>query len=166
VTDKTDPQSIAGKQDFPVGGGECGRLIRKYDWSQTRLGPISKWPQWMRTSVDICLQAPIAIVMLFGPEGVLIYNDAYAAFAGQRHPKLMGMKVLEAWPEAADLNRQVRETCCVNGETLSLRNSRSSFSATTTQLTNSGSISTTHRSSTRRASPGACSPSSLKPPTR
>ncbi|MBP9234615.1 MAG: PAS domain-containing protein [Hyphomonadaceae bacterium] len=121
MTDKTDPQSIAGKQDFPVGGGECGRLIRKYDWSQTRLGPISKWPQWMRTSVDICLQAPIAIVMLFGPEGVLIYNDAYAAFAGQRHPKLMGMKVLEAWPEAADLNRQVLETCYVNGETLSLK---------------------------------------------
>ncbi|MDP3491996.1 MAG: HWE histidine kinase domain-containing protein [Hyphomonadaceae bacterium] len=106
---------------FPVGGGECGRLIRDFDWSKTDLGPISDWPQWIRTSVDICLQAPIPIVMLFGPDGFLIYNDAYAAFAGQRHPQLLGMKVLEGWPEAADLNRQVLDTCYINGGTLSLK---------------------------------------------
>lgn len=107
--------------NFPVGGGECGRLIREFDWSTTDLGPISGWPGWIRTSVDICLQAPIPIVMLFGPDGFLIYNDAYAAFAGQRHPQLLGMKVLEAWPEAADLNRRVLDTCYINGGTLSLK---------------------------------------------
>jgi PAS domain S-box-containing protein len=106
---------------FPVGGGECGRLIREFDWSSTDLGPISGWPGWIRTSVDICLQAPIPIVMLFGPDGFLIYNDAYAAFAGQRHPQLLGMKVLEGWPEAADLNRRVLDTCYINGGTLSLK---------------------------------------------
>lgn len=106
---------------FPVGGGECGRLIREFDWSSTDLGPIAGWPGWIRTSVDICLQAPIPIVMLFGPDGFLIYNDAYAAFAGQRHPQLLGMKVLEGWPEAADLNRQVLDTCYIKGGTLSLK---------------------------------------------
>lgn len=121
MADQTNSRPSAGDQAFPVGGGECGQLIREFDWSQTSIGPIRDWPQWIRTSVDICLQAPIAIVMLFGPEGVLIYNDAYAAFAGQRHPQLLGMKVLEGWPEAADLNRQVLATCYVKGETLSLK---------------------------------------------
>lgn len=113
--------SAADSTEFPIGGGECGRLIREFDWAATGLGPIEDWPTWLRTSVDICLRAPIGIVMLFGEDGVLIYNDAYATFAGHRHPQLMGMKVLEAWPEAADLNREVLNTCFVNGRTLSLK---------------------------------------------
>lgn len=114
-------RSATDNLEFPIGGGECGQLIRAFDWSATSIGPISGWPQWLRTSVDICLRAPIAIVMLFGDDGVLIYNDAYATFAGHRHPQLLGMKVLEAWPEAADLNRQVLDTCFIKGGTLSLK---------------------------------------------
>ncbi|RYG34354.1 MAG: PAS domain S-box protein [Burkholderiales bacterium] len=121
VTEVRGAAGADGSLEFPVGGGECGRLIREFDWAATKLGPMSGWPQWLRTSVDICLQAPVAIVMLIGDEGVLIYNDAYATFAGQRHPQLLGMKVLEAWPEAADLNRQVLDTCFINGRTLSLK---------------------------------------------
>ncbi len=121
MSESSGALSPTNSPDFPIGGGECGRLIREYDWASTALGPISGWPQWMRTSVDICLQAPIGIVMLFGEDGLLIYNDAYATFAGHRHPQLMGMKVLEAWPEAADLNRRVLDTCFVNGRTLSLK---------------------------------------------
>jgi hypothetical protein len=37
----------------------------------------------------------------------MLYNDAYGAFAGNRHPGILGMPVLEAWPEAADLNSHV-----------------------------------------------------------
>ena len=37
----------------------------------------------------------------------MIYNDGYAAFAGSRHPELLGMPVLEGWPEAAEFNRRV-----------------------------------------------------------
>ena len=59
--------------------------------------------------------------MLIGPDGLLLYNDAYASFAGQRHAQLLGMKVLEGWPEAADLNREVLDTCYINGSTLSLK---------------------------------------------
>jgi PAS domain S-box-containing protein len=37
----------------------------------------------------------------------MLYNDAYGVFAGNRHPSLLGSKVLEGWPEAADLNSHV-----------------------------------------------------------
>lgn len=103
---------------FPVGGGELGRLIRAFDWSTTPLGPISGWPPHLRTSVDICLQAPVPVVMLFGADGIMIYNDAYAGFAADRHPDLLGSKVLEGWPEAADLNRTVLDECLHAGRTL------------------------------------------------
>ena len=51
----------------------------------------------------------------------MIYNDAYSVFAGGRHPQLLGSKVLEGWPEVADLNRRVMDVC-LRGETLSFRN--------------------------------------------
>ena len=50
----------------------------------------------------------------------MIYNDAYSVFAGGRHPRLLGSKVLEGWPEVADLNRRVMEVG-LRGETLSFR---------------------------------------------
>ena len=98
-----------------------GALIRAFDWARTPLGPIAGWPQSLRTAVDVVLQSPVALVMLWGPDGIMIYNDAYSVFAGGRHPHLLGSKVLEGWPEVADLNRRVMDVC-LRGETLSFRN--------------------------------------------
>lgn len=106
---------------FPVGGGELGRLIREFDWSTTSLGPIAAWPQSLKTATDIVLQAPLPLVMLWGPDGIMIYNDGYAGFAASRHPSLLGSKVLEGWPEAADLNRRVLDECYHAGRTLTYK---------------------------------------------
>jgi PAS domain S-box-containing protein len=67
----------------------------------------------------LLLQSPIAIVMLWGPEGVMIYNDAYSRFGGARHPGLLGRKVREAWPEVADFNDHVLKAVLHGGQTLS-----------------------------------------------
>ncbi|RYE35863.1 MAG: hypothetical protein EOP21_15325, partial [Hyphomicrobiales bacterium] len=48
--------------------------------------------------------ASTPMVMMVGEEGILIYNDAYARFAGQRHPAIFGMPVRQAWPEIAEFN--------------------------------------------------------------
>ena len=42
-------------QDWLVGGGEMGKLIRSMDWSATSLGPIESWSQSLRTTVSLCL---------------------------------------------------------------------------------------------------------------
>ena len=78
--------------------------VRALDWSATPLGPINAWPQSLKTIVGMLLAAPNPMVLLWGPEGVLIYNDGYAAFAGAKHPQALGMGAREAWPEIADFN--------------------------------------------------------------
>jgi hypothetical protein len=35
------PSGKSREDEFPLGGGEMGALIRALDWSKTSLGPIS-----------------------------------------------------------------------------------------------------------------------------
>ena len=107
--------------EFLARGGELGRLIAQFDWSTTPLGSIESWPSVIRSTLALILRSPIPIVTLWGETGVMVYNDAYAEFAGGRHPDILGMDVLDAWPEAADWNRQVMDTSFHRGETISVR---------------------------------------------
>ncbi|WP_420478087.1 ATP-binding protein [Brevundimonas sp. FT23028] len=78
--------------------------IRAFDWSRTPIGDIDSWPQSLLTAVGMLVAAPNPMVLLWGPTGILIYNDGYARFAGRRHPELLGMGAREGWPEIADFN--------------------------------------------------------------
>src|SRR4051812_36946175 len=102
-------------QHWPFHHGELASLIRTYDWAATSLGPISAWPDYMKSSIDLFLQSPVAMVSLWGAEGIMIYNDAYSEFAGARHPDLLGLPVLQAWPEVADFNRNVMKVGLAGG---------------------------------------------------
>ncbi|RZJ96130.1 MAG: PAS domain S-box protein, partial [Brevundimonas sp.] len=85
---------------------EAARLIAERDWSGS-LGPIEGWPVAMRSVVALILRSPIPMVLLWGKDGVLLYNDGYAAFSGDRHPSLLGARVREGWPEIADFNDNI-----------------------------------------------------------
>src|ERR1700733_14363569 len=100
---------------FPTGGGELGGLIRQFDWSKTSLGPLAAWPQSLKTVTETLLRSPVPIVLLWGKDGVMIYNDAYSAFAGGRHPQLLGSKVREGWPEVAAFNDNVMRVGLAGG---------------------------------------------------
>ena len=99
------------------------RRVREYDWGATALGPLERWPQPLRTVVDLMLSSNLPMVMAWGPDAQLIYNDAYADFAGGRDPYLLGINVLEAWPEVADFNRHVLEVTLA-GQPLSYKDQR------------------------------------------
>jgi len=105
---------------FGAGGGLLGGIIDDYDWSATTLGPSDCWPDVVRTTVALILRSPVPIVTLWGEDGVMIYNDAYSGFAGGRHPRLLGSKVREGWPEVADFNDNVMKVGLAGG-TLSYR---------------------------------------------
>ena len=96
-------------------------LIREFDWEKTALGPIGGWPAHVKTLTAVALNCDLAMVMLWGPSGVMIYNDAYAEFAGGRHPHLLGSDVLLGWPEVADFNGHVLDAVFRNGRTLAYR---------------------------------------------
>jgi signal transduction histidine kinase/ActR/RegA family two-component response regulator len=52
---------------------------------------------------DVILRSPTAMAILWGGEGVVIYNDACRALLGRRHPGLFGSSAGLAWPEMEQL---------------------------------------------------------------
>ncbi|SEO38843.1 Signal transduction histidine kinase [Luteibacter sp. UNC138MFCol5.1] len=97
------------------GAGEVGELIRSMDWTPTGLGPPESWPQSLRTVTGMLLLSPVPIVLLWGEKGIMIYNDAYSVFAGNRHPALLGSEVRKGWDEIADFNDNVMRVGLAGG---------------------------------------------------
>ena len=93
-----DPEALA-KAEVLAGGGDMGALMRSHDWSSSPLGPVEKWPQSLRTSVSTCLNSRFAILVWWGPQLVMLYNDSYAPIIGTKHPKALGCPGREVWPE-------------------------------------------------------------------
>ncbi|WP_248752622.1 ATP-binding protein [Pseudomonas sp. MWU15-20650] len=101
--------------------GEMAQRIRAFDWSATDLGPLDQWSTSLACTVQMMLASPLPMVMLWGRAGYMIYNDSYSVFAGGRHPYLLGTPVELGWPEVAEFNRHVVDTCLAGG-TLSFNN--------------------------------------------
>jgi PAS domain S-box-containing protein len=104
------------KSVWPGCGGEAATLLRTKDWSRTPLGPLDSWPSTLRILTDTVLRAPVSMVLVWGEERTLIYNDAYARIAADRHPRAFGGSVRDAWPEAWDFNREVYDACFAGEE--------------------------------------------------
>jgi PAS domain S-box-containing protein len=88
-------KQMADSRDDHVfhGGGETGELLRARDWSQTALGPVEAWPAELKTAVSLCLNSPLPMGISWGPELVLLYNDAYARLLGTSHPAAFGAAI-------------------------------------------------------------------------
>jgi hypothetical protein len=100
----TDPKP------FPSGSGldltacstatlEHNALFLSRSWSTSPLGPIDTWDAQLRGLVQIIMASPFPVLVSYGPEYVLLYNEPYSKVIGQKHPSILGMKYDEAWPE-------------------------------------------------------------------
>jgi signal transduction histidine kinase len=76
-----------------------GTLMRATDWTQTALGPVEAWPQSLRTTVSTCLNSRFPILVWWGRDLVMLYNDAYRPILGNKHPRSLGQRGCECWPE-------------------------------------------------------------------
>lgn len=75
-------------------------LIRAYDWSTTPLGPIEEWPDTLIVTVNMLLANRNPMFFWWGPELIQFYNDAYRpSIAADKHPKAVGQRGIECWPE-------------------------------------------------------------------
>src|SRR5215831_9257921 len=93
------PAAAGSGYDCLQGGGEMGAYMRAFDWSTSPIGPVENWPQSLRTSVSICLNSRFAILIWWGPELVMLYNDAYREIIGSKHPAALGMPGRNCFPE-------------------------------------------------------------------
>ena len=91
--------------------GEMSRRIRETDWSTTPLGNSSAWPQSLKLSIAMILASGFPMAIRWGPELVLIYNDAYRPILGDKHPAALGRSLREVWweiyPELGPLNEAI-----------------------------------------------------------
>ena len=74
--------------------------MRAFDWAATPLGPVSQWPQSLRTAVRILLTSRFAMWLGWGRELTFFYNDAYARMTlGKKHPWALGQPTTSVWAE-------------------------------------------------------------------
>jgi PAS domain S-box-containing protein len=113
---------VAAISNFPFLGvsGDIVDVIRAFPWADTALGPMSAWPAEVKSTVSLILRSNVPMVTMWGEQGVMVYNDAYAALAGAKHPSLLGCDVRTGWPEAADFNDNVMRVVLA-GENLAYR---------------------------------------------
>ena len=80
-------------------GSEAAALIARLDWAQSPLGEANDWPQSLRTAVDIVVNSPMPMLLLWGRELIQLYNDGFARLAGNKHPGALGQPAHATWPE-------------------------------------------------------------------
>jgi diguanylate cyclase (GGDEF)-like protein/PAS domain S-box-containing protein len=100
-------------------GGTVGALMQAIDWSATPLGPPHTWPQSLVSTVSICLNTSFPIAVYWGPDYIVLYNDAWIPLEGGRHPHALGRPVREVRPETWEFIGTSFERAFHDGESIS-----------------------------------------------
>jgi diguanylate cyclase (GGDEF)-like protein/PAS domain S-box-containing protein len=82
--------------------GEMVSRLRATDWSQTSLGPIDDWPETLRAAVAMSMASRFPMLVLWGPDLIQVYNDAFVPLFAEKHPQ-MGVSVSRTWAEIWDV---------------------------------------------------------------
>ena len=101
-----------------AGSDETSAHWRALDWSATPLGSLEQWPQALRTIVRVVVASGYPMAICWGPDYVLLYNDAYRPIAGTRHPWALGRGAREVYPEAWDFIGSMYESVMARGQTV------------------------------------------------
>ena len=111
---------------FLAGGGEMGALMRAHDWRRSPLGPPEGWPDALKMAVSLCLHSRFPLMLWWGPEHVMLYNDACRPIAGARkHPAGLGRPGREVWPDVWDRLGPQLDAVLREGVVTSTKDSRS-----------------------------------------
>ncbi|MGG5807930.1 PAS domain S-box protein [Falsiroseomonas sp. CW058] len=102
---------------FPVAAGAMADGIRGFDWGSTTLGPVGRWPQSLRTVLELMLAARQPVYVAWGPDLVSLYNDAYVPILGSKHPGAIGQPFARLFAEIWDEYRPLVEAVMA-GESL------------------------------------------------
>ena len=104
------------QEDIFPGNGEMSLLMRTLDWSLTPIGSVKDWSQSLRTSLSICLSSRFPILIWWGSELAMLYNDAYRPILGTtKHPQALGQAGRESWSEIWDIIGPMLEDVMTTG---------------------------------------------------
>jgi PAS domain S-box-containing protein len=85
------------------GGGKMGELIRAKEWSETPLGRLEHWPESLKLSTSICVSSKFDLILWWGPDLIMLYNDSYRRTLGAKHPFALGQPGRVVYPEIWDV---------------------------------------------------------------
>jgi PAS domain S-box-containing protein len=85
----------------PLPPGGTATAAEATDWAATPLGAREAWPQSLKTAAAIVLGSNVPMALCWGPDLLLIHNDAYGEILGDRRPAL-GKPIREVWADVWD----------------------------------------------------------------
>ncbi len=80
--------------------GEMADCIRRLPWETTSVGAMSSWSETLRLTVNMMLESQFPMVLMWGPEMVVMYNDACIPLLWGKHPHALGQAARDCWSEA------------------------------------------------------------------
>ncbi len=83
--------------------GALGEAYRAVDWAATPLGPVQSWNSTLKAALNLTLNSRFPITLLWGPEFVMLYNEAYVQLITEKHPAALGHPAQEVFPEIWDV---------------------------------------------------------------
>ena len=60
---------------------------------------MSSWTPALRTILDMAWHARFPVTVLWGPQFVVVYNEAHVALIGDKHPAALGTPAAQVFPE-------------------------------------------------------------------
>ena len=78
--------------------GKSARTVSDYDWSASALGDPAGWPQPLRLAADLMFNLPLPMLLQWGPQSILLCNEAYAELAGPGFARVPGGSVPAVLP--------------------------------------------------------------------
>lgn len=79
--------------------GQSADEIRSMDWRRNPIGPPETWPEPLVIAVQMMLASKFPKAIIWGPEYITIYNDAFRPILGDKE-NCMGASFRDIWSEA------------------------------------------------------------------
>lgn len=78
--------------------GKSAISSSSFDWSASRLGTPDAWPPALRLAADLLFNTPLPMLLVWGRDMTVLFNQAYADLAGPAYGKLPGGSVPPVMP--------------------------------------------------------------------
>jgi signal transduction histidine kinase len=79
--------------------GEIPQMMRDFNWADTPLGTPDTWSEVLKLSVSLCLNSRFPLILWWGDELTMLYNDPYRYHLQGKHPSALGRPGSEVWSE-------------------------------------------------------------------
>src|SRR4051812_25921076 len=92
-----------------------GARLSAHDWAASPLGPVESWSPSLRTAVAIVLRSRYPMLLSWGDQLVMIYNDTFVPTLGTKHPGAVGGLLREQFAELWDAIGGMQESVLAGG---------------------------------------------------